>query len=261
MPARERRAYRLVLAIPLTLLTGALLLGCQEWGTAPIGTDRVGPEFSHKPGHGGGGGDDGGARKGDILTVQVLDGLVTSDSQEVEVTFINKRYFRVETGPGVHTFMTATNLDSTQALAEDVNGPCFTDPPDADSLIIDTLRARLVHPPRLRGFTMVVDKRGLDVTGTSVSWQNRLYTSWREPAFGLEDAPIHLQIIPPQFGDATVVLDGGSFDTIAEDGVDLTIKGGTLNAWTADPQDPSRGVRLLCPNVDEFKVFVRVPTP
>ncbi len=269
---RRHRLYqpgppRGVLAAAVALLAVLALLVLSGCEAARQDGDMTGPLFGKVkpcqpwPECNDGGGDDGGANKGDTLTVKLLDGMVTpvGSPQEVEVTFTNKRYFRIQTGPGIHTFLTETNLDDTQALAEDVNGPCFTDPPEADPLIIETLRARLVDPPWKRGFTMVVDKRGLDVTGTSVSFQNRLYTSWREPAFGLEDTPIYLQLWPEPFGDVTVVLDGGSFDSIAE-GVDLTFLGGTLRAWTPDPQEfPLSAVTLYCPNDDEFTVQVRAP--
>ena len=58
---------RHVLGVPLALLSAALLLGCQEQGSSPVGPEGLGPQFGHKPSHnpGGGGGD------GDGKTVEV----------------------------------------------------------------------------------------------------------------------------------------------------------------------------------------------
>jgi hypothetical protein len=256
------------LAVPVTLLALSALL--VVWGCEAGNQDGAisGPLFGKDkcepwPGCKGGGGDDGGAKEGDTLTVVLADGMATPVSllQEIEVTFSNGRFFEVSK-EGVHTFKTTTNLESTQAIAENLtNGPCFASPADADPAIVDMLRARLVDPQRQRGFTMTVDKRGLDAPGdTSQSSHHRLSVSWREAAFDLQDALIMVRVASStDLGGATVVLDDGRFDTIKETGVKLTITGGTARAFTpsTDPQ-----VKLLCPNVDEFKVFVApLPTP
>ena len=191
------------LTMSVAVLSAALLLGCQEQGSGPVGPDGLGPAFSHKDSHNPGGGN------GDVTPIMVdLSGGMRASSQPVVVQKDNEREFVLRGDGRILTQLSmAIDLGSCVVTKGTVN------PADFNALI-----GRVTSTgQQLRTFNMTVDKTN------STSDKHQINTTWTEMAgdFSLRVGTLDKF---PQGGSVTVTVTKSDDDT-------YTFIGGGVLIW------------------------------
>lgn len=194
------------LTMSVAVLSAALLLGCQEQGSGPVGPDGLGPAFSHKDSHNPGRGN------GDVTPIMVdLSGGMRASDQPVVVQKDNEREL-VLRGDGKIEFALAMVIDV--GSCEVTKGTPVKGDDEFNALI-----GRVVDESQDRTFNMTVDKTSLN----SSSDKHQINTTWTEMAgdFSLRVGTLDKF---PQGGSVTVTVTKSDDDT-------YTFIGGGVLIW------------------------------
>ena len=155
------------LMMSAAVLSAALLLGCEDQGSGPVGPEDIGPQLTHKNGkeHGGKGGGGGGGGNGGgssvSATVALSGGMTTSGVQAVRIQRENRNILTFEEtredDNAISAFSTAIDLSS-------IGLPCVVSDPEVPPARVDALLAKRDDDDgeqQVRFWSMTVDKRKL----------------------------------------------------------------------------------------------------
>ncbi len=255
---------RHALIMSAALLSTALLLGCEDQGSGPVGPEDIGPQLTHKKdkehgGKGGGGGGGGGGGSSVSDATVVLSGGMTTPSdaggariqQAVRIQRENRNILTFEETRDpddnmISAFSTAIDLSS---ISE-----CVVSDPDlslSDDEVTDLL-AKLTdtNTEQIRFWSMTVDKRKLG----DPSDKHEIDSTWSDADGGTFSVHVGTTDLRPGPVKVTVTSDNG---TINGDGTLVYSLGTVMIKNRTGPVSDHFSVH--CDNTKTITVVVKRP--
>ncbi len=218
---------RHALIMSAAVLSAALLLGCEDQGSGPVGPEDIGPQLTHKNGKehggkggGGGGGGNGGGSSVSDATVALSGGMTTtSGAQAVRIQRENRNILTFEEtrnadDNAISAFSTAIDLFSAVTTSDKCD--VSDDVPDDD---VPALLEKLDDDEQVRFWSMTVDKRKLG----KASDKHEINSTWTDDRGGTFSVHVGTTDLRP----ANVTVDGTIDGTLVYTGGTVMIKNRT----------------------------------